>query len=228
MEANENQQLAGLLIGFNLQNDEIPYVISCGILRREIVKLMDCGSLRVEPHFLEASLHVDFEKLERELTRAIEECSGDRSREIVVVYGDLCHPDMEGIIGKHSNVVKVDALNCLDCLLGGHGRLLEIDPKHKYFYLSPGWMPSNLKMDALFNRFFERNTKEVKKLFSGLEGIILLDSLGDLNEFEDEINKFSKHTGLPVLDKIAVGIGGLHDVIIEAISNLRARTHEAL
>ena len=216
----ENQQLAGLLVGFNLLNDEVPKLISCGILEREINRLMDCVSLRVEPHFLEASLHVDYDMLKRELTRAIEECSGDMSREIVVVYGDLCHPDMEDIIGKYGNVVKVDALNCIDCLLGGHGRLLEIDPNHEYFYLSPGWIPSNLKMDALFNRFFERDTNEVKKLFSGLEGIILLDSLGDLNEFEDEINKFSRHTGLPVLKKIIVGIDGLQDGILEALSKL--------
>lgn len=224
----DNQQLAGILVGFNLQNDGLPYLISCGILKREIDKLMDCGSLHFEPYFLEVSLHVDYDKLERELTRAIEECSGDKAREIVVVYGDLCHPNMEGIISKYSNVVKVDALNCIDCLLGGHGKLLEIDPNHNYYYLSPGWMPSNLKMGARFNRLFDRDTKEVKRLFSGLEGIILLDSLGNLNEFEDEINKFSKHTGLPVLDKIAVGIDGVQDVILEAISKLRARTHEAL
>ena len=85
---------------------------------------------------------------------------------------------------------------------------------------SPGWIPSNLKMDAPFNRFFERDANEVKKLFSGLEGIILLDSLGDLNEFEDEINKFSRHTGLPVLKKIIVGIDGLQNGILEAISKL--------
>ena len=217
----DNPQLAGILVGFNLQDDEQPLLISCGILKREIQKLMDCGSLHVESYFLDAGLHVDYDKLERELTRAIEECSRDKSRGIVVVYGDLCHPNMEGIIRKYGKVVKVDALNCIDCLLGGHGRLLEIDPNHDYFYLSPGWMPSNLKMDTRFNRLFDWNMQELKKQFSKLKGIIVLDSLGDLNEFEDEIDKFSNHTGLPVLDKRAVGIDGLKDVILEAMKKLK-------
>ena len=97
----DDPQLAGILVGFNLQDDEQPFLISCGILKREIQKLMDCGSLHVEPYFLDAGLHVDYDKLERELTQAIEKCSRDKSRGIVVVYGDLCHPNMERIIGKY-------------------------------------------------------------------------------------------------------------------------------
>ena len=217
----DDPQLAGILVGFNLQDDEHPFLISCGILKKEIKKLMDFSSLHVEPYFLDAGLHVDYDKLERELTQAIEKCSRDKSRGIVVVYGDLCHPKMVRIIGKYDKVVKVDALNCIDCLLGGHERLLEIDPNHDYFYLSPGWMPSNLKMDPRFNRLFDLNSQELKKQFSKLKGIIVLDSLGNLNEFEGEICEFSNHTGLPVLDKRAVGIDGLKGVVLEALKKLK-------
>jgi len=214
-------QLGGFLIGFNLQDNIQPYLISCGILKREIEKLIENGSLHVEPYFLDAGLHADNDELEKELTRAIEEHSKDKSREIIIVYGDLCHPDMESIIRKYSNVAKVDALNCIDCLLGGHGRLLEIDPNHDYFYLSPGWMPSNLKMNARFNRLFGRSTEEARKQFSKLKGLILLDSLGNLEEFKDEIEEFSYYTGLQVLHKKVVGLGGLKDVILEAIKKLK-------
>lgn len=205
----------------NLKDDTKLYLISCGILKKEIEKLIERGSLHIEPFFLDAGLHTDYDELERELTRVIEEFSKDKSRGIAVVYGDLCHPNILGIIGKYSKVVKVDALNCIDCLLGGHGRLLEIDPNHDCFYLSPGWMPSNLKTNERFSPLFDRSKEEARKQFRMLKGIILLDSLGNLNEFKDDIEEFSDHTGLPVLDKKAVGLDGLRDVIFEAIKKLK-------
>jgi len=198
-----------------------PYLISCGILKKEIEKLIELGSLHVKPCFLGAGLHTDYDELERELTQAIEEFSKDKSRGIVVVYGDVCHPNMISMIRRYSDVVKVDALNCIDCLLGGHGRLLKIDSSHDYFYLSPGWLPSNLKTITPFKSFFEWGKEEAKKRFSKLKGIILFDPLGDLNEFKDEIKEFSNYTGLPVLDNKVVGLDGLKDVIFEAIKKLK-------
>lgn len=181
---------------------------------------MEQGSLPVEPYFLDAGLHSDYDELKKELTQAILECSKDKSKGIVVVYGDLCHPEMKRIIDRYDNAVKVDALNCIDCLLGGHGRLLEIDANHEYFYLSPGWMPSNLKMNARFSCLFEGSVKEARKRFIMLKGIILFDSLGDLSEFKEEIEEFSYYTGLPVLNKKVVGLDGLGDVILEALRKL--------
>ncbi len=190
------------------------------MLKREIEKLMEQGLLQVEPCFLNADLHVDYDELERELKLSLEKYSKDKSK-VVVVYGDLCHPNMKGIIGKFDNVVKVDALNCIDCLLGGHGRLLEIDLNHDYFYLSPGWMPSSLKTSPRLNSIFNLSKKEAKKRFGNLKGIILIDSLGNLNEFKDEVKEFSNHTGLSVLGEETVGLDRLKDVILEAIKKIR-------
>gem|GEM_PF-298383 len=203
-----------------MQNRVRPYMIYCGILKEEVEKLMERGSLPVEPYFLDAGLHTDYGDVEVGLTRAIEECSGDGSRRVVVVYGDLCHPNMKGLIGKYDNVVKVDALNCIDCLLGGHGRLLEIDPNHEYFYLSPGWMPSRLKANLRFRPIFKTSEEETKKQFRMLKGIILFDTLGNLKEFEGEVEEFSRRTGLPILDKKVVGLDGFRDLILEAIRKL--------
>lgn len=207
-----------------MQDNLRPNLISCGILRKEIEKLIEQDSLSVEPSFLDVWLHINFNELEKELIRALEECSKDKSKGIVVVYGDLCHPDMEAIIDMYDNAVKVDALNCIDCLLGGHGRLLEVDSNHEYFYLSPGWMPSNLQMNERISHLFNWKRKEVKKQFSTLKGIILFDSLGNLSEFKDEIEEFSYQTELPVLNKKVVGLDGLKGVILEAINKLKACT----
>ena len=202
-----------------------PYLICCGILRKEVEKLIEDSQLPVEPFFLEAGLHANDDELEEQLTKAIEECSKESSRGIIVVYGDLCHPKMKEIIGKHDNVVKVDALNCIDCLLGGHGKLLDIDPNHEYFYLSPGWMPSELKANPRFRPiFYDLSPEEVRKQFSPLKGILLFDSLEDLDEFKNEIEEFSNHTGLAIIGKKLAGLDRLKDFILETIERLK-NTH---
>lgn len=197
-----------------------PYLISCGILRKEIEKLVEEKSLDVEPIFLDAGLHVDYAKLKKELTSAIEECSKKKSKGIVVVYGDLCHPRIKKIVEKYNNSVKVDALNCIDCLLGGHGRLLLIDPNNDHFYLSPGWMPSNLEKNVHFRKVFDWGQEGIKNLFRDLKGVILIDSLGNLDDFKGDIEEFSSQTGLPVKDKKTVGVRELKALILEAIQKL--------
>ncbi|MFC1942726.1 DUF1638 domain-containing protein [Chloroflexota bacterium] len=198
-----------------------PYLICCGILQKEVERLIEGNKLPVEPVFLEARLHVDFGELGKYLNQVIKECSKDSSRGVIVVYGDLCHPKMKEIIGNYDNVAKVNALNCIDCLLGGHGKLLDIDPNYDYFYLSPGWMPSNSKWNLLFKPvFYGTSTEEIKQRFSKLKGILLLDSLEDLDKFNDEIEKFSNHTGLPILDKKDVGLERFKELILETIRQL--------
>lgn len=49
-----------------------PCLISCGILRKEIEKLVEEGSLDVDPYFLDESLHSNYNRLERALKRALE------------------------------------------------------------------------------------------------------------------------------------------------------------
>jgi hypothetical protein len=197
-----------------------PYLISCGILKKEIKKLVEENALCVQPYFLDAGLHVDYDELERKLSSTIKECSNRESRGIVVVYGDLCHPRIKKIVEKFSNAVKVDALNCIDCLLGGHGRLMEVDPNSEYFYLSPGWMPSNLEKNERFQQVFDWNQEGIKNLFRDLAGIIIVDSLGNLDELQNDIDEFSSQTGLSVKSKEAVGTHKLKAVILESIRKL--------
>ncbi len=63
-----------------------------------------------------------------------------------VVYGDMCHHGIKRIIKKYSNAVKVDALNCIDCLLGGHQKLLEATQKATTsIFLQDGCPPTSRK-----------------------------------------------------------------------------------
>ena len=198
-----------------------PLLISCGIVRKEIEKLIEKKKLDLDVVFLDAGLHAVYTKLEKAVTSALEEHSKSAQNGIVVLYGDMCHPRIKKIVKKY-NAVKVDALNCIDCLFGGHKKLLQADPKCEHFYLSPGWMPSNLKKNKYFKEIFDWNLEDVHDQFEELSGLIIIDSLDNLDTLKSDIEEFSYHTGLEVKDTKAVGLHGLKAVIDEAIKKLQS------
>lgn len=190
-------------------------------MRKEIEKLIAEKRLDVDVVFLDAGLHVVYAELEKALTSALEK-HADRAQDgIIVVYGDMCHYGIKRIIKQYSNAVKVDALNCIDCLLGGHQKLLEVDPDGSHFYLSPGWMPSNLKKNKYFREIFDWNLEGIKEQFEHLSGVIIVDSLGNLDELESDITEFCVNTGLQVKETKTVGLDGLKAVIDEAAKKLQ-------
>ena len=188
-----------------------PCLISCGILGKEIRKLADQGEIDADLHFLSDALHYDYEKLKQGLKKAIESRLPEYRGRIVVVYGDVClgfQDEMKDLLQSYG-VVKVDALNCIDCLLGGKGALLDLDPDHRYFFLTPA-----------FISFMERMDDETRKLVSGLAGIVLVDSLGNLNDYRDRIDQICASTGLPIVKRENVGLEGLKNRILEAMEKL--------
>ena len=108
-----------------------PLLIACESLKEEIEELLRNRSLDVDAVFLSIRLHMNFENLRRRLEEELSE-QVKKGRKIVVVYGDYCHPQMKEIVKSYS-AVKVDAINCLDCLLGGKGKIFEIDPTRSFF-----------------------------------------------------------------------------------------------
>ncbi len=198
-----------------------PCLVSCSVLQGEIEQLIQEGALNAEVIFLDKAFHVDFEVLERNLRQTLERIH-DSSKRIVVVYGDLClgqNDEMKKLIAEYS-AVKVDALNCIDCILGGKGKVLEVDPNHELLILTSGQID-------FFGDFKEKLKKEtspnsdtdvdeiIRRLFSGLKGIVLLSSLEDLNRNIEEIERLN--TGLPILEIKLVGLDKLKQVIKEAI-----------
>ena len=190
-------------------------------MRKEIKKLIAEKRLDLDVVFLDAGLHVVYAELEKALTSALEKHADRAPDGIIVVYGDMCHYGIKRIIKQYSNTVKVDALNCIDCLLGGHQKLLEADPDGSHFYLSPGWMPSNLKKNKYFREIFDWNLESIKEQFEHLSGIIIIDSLGNLDELESDITEFCVNTGLQVKETKTVGLDGLKTVIDEAAKKLQ-------
>lgn len=190
-------------------------------MRKEIEKLIAENRLDVDVVFLDAGLHVVYAELEKALNSVLEKHAEHAPEGIIVVYGDMCHYGIKRIIRQYSNAVKVDALNCIDCLLGGHQKLLEADPDGSHFYLSPGWMPSNLKKNKYFREIFDWNLEGIKEQFEHLSGVIVIDSLDNLDELESDIAEFCDNTGLQVKETKTVGLDGLKAVIDEATKKLQ-------
>ena len=50
-----------------------------------------------------------------------------------------------------------------------------------------------------------------------LDGIVLLDAMGDMDAYQSEIDDISEHSGLPVLERKNLGLEGFKKVILEAL-----------
>ena len=187
-----------------------PLLISCGILQPEIEALIECKEIEAEVVFLNKYLHTEYQKLHDALKSSLRKHS---ERKPVVIYGDVCmgfNGEINALMTE-CDVVKVDGLNCIDCLLGGRGQLLEMDPDQRLFFLTPAFLD--------FSENLVLGTKEDnRRRFNMLKGIIVLDSLGDMERHWNRIEHFSDQTGLPVLEHRVVGLDGLKALIEEALN----------
>jgi len=174
------------------------------------------GDLDVDLVFVSKYFHIDYAQVEQNLRRVLKETQRRFKENIVLVYGDLClgqNGEMKKFAEEHG-VVKVDAVNCIDCILGGKGKFQAIDPGHDLMFLSPGMTSffAHAK-DAMHGEGVDEDS--LKQLFDGLKGIVLLDTLGNSDKLKAEIEKLD--TGLQILETRHVGCGNVKEVVNEAI-----------
>jgi hypothetical protein len=195
-------------------------VVSCSVLKDEIKQLIKQGDLDVETVFVSKYFHVDYAQVEKNLRRVLETALRKFQGNVVLVYGDLClgmDNEMKQLAEEYG-IVKVDALNCIDCQLGGKGKFLEADPNHDLMFLSPGMTEFFSHMKTAMRRE-NIDEDQLKQLFSGLRGIVLLDTLGKPEELRAEVDKVD--TGLYILETWQVGLENIKNVIAEAIERNR-------
>jgi hypothetical protein len=203
-----------------------PCIISCSVLKDEIKKLVKEGKLNADLLFVSKYFHVDYAQIEKNLRPVIERALKSHPENVVLVYGDLClgvDNEMKKLAEEYG-IIKVDALNCIDCQLGGKGVFFEEDPHHDLMFLSPG-------MTDFFSHAQEMMQREgmdetaLKQLFNGIRGIVILDTLGDLAGLKSKIEKLD--TGLLVLETRAIGCDNVENVIREAIERNEKRGKNA-
>jgi hypothetical protein len=198
-----------------------PCLVACSVLKDEIQELQRIGKLEAQVVFVSKYFHVDYYLLEKNLRRTLTQTIKRFASKPVLVYGDLClgpNGEMKKLADEFG-IVKVDALNCIDCLLGGKGKVEQADPHHEFMFFDPG-------MIDFFRQAHEKLLKEgideeaFQKMFRGIKGIVLLDTLGKTEECKREIAKLQ--TGLPILETLPAGIDRLEQVINEALSSKRS------
>ena len=117
-------------------------------------------------------------------------------------------------LAEEYGIVKVDAVNCIDCQLGGKGVFLEADPNHNLMFMGPS-------MIGFFKHAKEKMLKEgvdeaaFANLFSGIKGIVLLDTCGDAEKCKEELEKSGM--GLRILETRKIGLENVKQVLLEAI-----------
>jgi hypothetical protein len=192
------------------------FLVSCSVLKEELEQLVKQGSLDAELVFVSKYFHVDYELLEKNLRKVLEQTLKCFQGKVVLVYGDRClgqNNEMKKLAEEYG-IVKVDAVNCIDCQLGGKGKFLEADPEHNLMFMGPG-------MIGFFKRMKEKMRDEgvdeaaFANLFSGIKGIVLLDTCGNADKCKDELEKSG--IDLRVLETRKIGLENVKQVLLEAI-----------
>jgi hypothetical protein len=197
-------------------SEKKPCLVSCSVLKEEIQELVKRGALDADLIFVNKFLHTEYALLEKNLREVLKRTRSRFSGSVILVYGDLClgsNNEMKEL-AKEYGAIKVDAVNCIDCLLGGKGKYFEADPTHKLLLLDPGYI-------GIFKYWKKKARQEgadedaLRQIFCGLKGIMLFDTLGEAEKNLEEIDKLN--FGLRVLETKKIGLDNLKLVISEAI-----------
>lgn len=164
--------------------------ISCGIFREELEYLIEKKKLGRNVVFLDAVLHVNFDKLKAKLVNALEENSKNKI-ELKVLYG-YCHPEIGEIMERYG-AKRIGASNCLEAMIGAE-EMQRLDSEAKTFFLSAGWVNHWEEMFIQGARDFNL---DFKSMFGSFKRIVVFDT-GIIPIDEGKVKKFSEFTKLPV------------------------------
>ena len=193
-------------------------LVSCSALKDEIQQLVKQGDLDVEQVFVSKFFHIDYVALWNNLRKVLEQTLKRFKGKVVLVYGDLCigQDDEMKKLAQEYGVVKVEAINCIDCQLGGKGKFYQADPEHNLMFMGPG-------MIGFFKHAKEAMMKEgvdevaFENMFSGIKGFVLLNTCGNSDRMRKELNQSG--INVPILETKEVGLEGVKLVILDAIEH---------
>ncbi len=200
----------------DVSKNEKTCLVSCSVLKHELLALTKQGKLDVDLVFVSKNFHVDYALVEQNLRKVLQQTLKRYPGKVVLVYGDLCMGQDNEMkrLAEEYGVVKVDALNCIDCQLGGKGKVNDADPEHNLMFMGPGMI-----------EFFKTAKEQLAKqgmdetvftgMFSGIKGIVILDTLGNAEECRKELEKSGMN--LRILEARAVGLENVRQVVQEAI-----------
>jgi hypothetical protein len=193
-------------------------LVSCSVLKEELLQLKKQGSINAELVFVSKYFHIDYATLENNLRKVLEQTKKRFKGKIVLVYGDLCLGQDNEMkkLSDEFGVVKVDAVNCIDCQLGGKGKFFEADPEHNLMFMGPG-------MIGFFKHAKEQMKKEgvdeatFANMFSGIKGAVILDTCGNAEKCREDLE--NSGIGLRILETRIIGADNVKQVVLDAVNH---------
>ncbi len=163
--------------------------LSCGVIRAEMEELHRRDLIDGKLLFLDSMLHMDPPRLEKTLTTALEQNSGQEDC-LVLVYGD-CSAHMLDL-ARRFRVGRVQVINCAQLLLG-RSRYRELMHEEAFLVL-PEWA-------RRWEHIIKSELGLTKVVAHGLigenRGVLIYLDTGLLPVPEQQMAAFSAYTGLP-------------------------------
>ena len=138
----------------------------------------------------------------------------------MLVYGDLClgqDNEMKKLAEEYG-VAKVDAVNCIDCQLGGKGsKSFDADPDHNLMFMGPGMIEFFEDMKGRMLKGRGMDEAAFAGMFSGIKGFVILDTCGDGDKLQAALKKAGLNT--EVLETRKIGTDNILRVVTDAIDH---------
>jgi hypothetical protein len=177
--------------GWNTAMPEAPVIfISCGIFKEELEYLIREGKFPHRVIFLDAALHVNFDRLKASLVDALEK-NRIEGAAIKVLYGH-CHPEIMDILERYG-AKKLEAGNCLEAFVGQE-EVVRLNNEAISFFLSAGWINN---WETMFEAGKKDFNFDFRSMFEHYKRILVFDT-GVIPLDEEKVQRFSAFTGLPV------------------------------
>ncbi|MTI85679.1 MAG: DUF1638 domain-containing protein [Firmicutes bacterium] len=180
-------------------------ILCCGILRHELEHLLE--KQNVDITYIEAALHVDFDKLAQSVTKNLHGMGGNG---IPLIIGTQCHPEMEQLVAEHGGRV-MQAKSCIEMLLGE--KMAEMDAEAKTFYLTSGWLEN---WRHIFMEGLGWDAVDARQNFGYYDRILLLDT-GITPVDEMNLLAFFDYAQVPV-EPIQVDLDNLRKLLKQLLS----------
>lgn len=184
-----------------------PVLLGCGILAREIERIIRERGWSLDCDFLPSALHMNLDALSRELSSGLKRNSG---RFTTVFYG-CCHPLMDRMVGE-AGAVRTPGRNCMEMLLGTE--VYDRELMAGAFFIMDEWA---WRWDDIMTRTFGPNRTILAEIMQLDRKYILAIRTPCSLDFSEAAQNASRQTGLP-LRWMDIGLERLETVVQAAVA----------
>lgn len=190
--------------------NDAPYLVSCGILEKEIRFLAEKNGWDLRQTFLPSGLHVDFERLEDSLVKSLAQHKGETG---LVFYG-ACHPRMDQILAQAGSI-RTPGQNCVDIYLGHEAFNRELE--RGAFFLFEDWARH---WKRIVGGIMPGDPEIMRSIFGSAHTYLLAIRTPCSGDFEAEAEEVSRMTSLE-LRWIDVGLEHLESNLAATLAAIR-------